>query len=65
MSLPTNVFIWQNVFGGSSSVTTCGSTNGIACSNLDFINSLVCYSTSDPHLWGLPGTVVVVEWLWR
>ncbi|CAI1630541.1 Colonization factor antigen I subunit E [Serratia fonticola] len=60
MSLPTNVFIWQNVFGGSSSVTTCGSTNGIACSNLDFINSLVCYSTSDPTYGACP----VLLWWW-
>ncbi|MGL5385857.1 MAG: CfaE/CblD family pilus tip adhesin [Enterobacterales bacterium] len=46
MSLPANIYIWQNAFGG-------GSTDGVACSSnvtcidKDEINSLTCYSTTD------------------
>lgn len=41
---PARLFIWDNVFGGSSTPECSDSYN---CDNQDVINSLICYSESD------------------
>lgn len=46
MSLPANIFIWDKVFGGSTDEGEC--TNSSDCKDKDEINSLTCYSTTDP-----------------
>jgi len=46
MSLPANIYIWQNVFGGSSDAGEC--TDSANCKDKDSINSLTCYSATDP-----------------
>jgi hypothetical protein len=46
MSQPANIFIWQNVFGGSTDAGEC--TNATDCKDKDVINSLMCYSSTDP-----------------
>jgi len=43
MSPPAKLFIWNNVFGGSSDECS----NATACSGQDSINSLVCYITNN------------------
>jgi hypothetical protein len=43
MSPPAKLFIWDNVFGGSSD----GCSNLTNCNGQDTINSLVCYSTNN------------------
>lgn len=42
--IPARLFIWDNVFGGSS---TPGCSDSNNCNNRDVINSLICYSESD------------------
>ncbi|MFV8984636.1 CfaE/CblD family pilus tip adhesin [Serratia fonticola] len=46
MSLPANIFIWDRVFGGNTDTGEC--TNSGTCKDKDIINTLTCYSTSDP-----------------
>lgn len=44
-SLPAQLFIWNNIFGGASTIP-CNSA--ATCRDKDEINSLVCYSTTNP-----------------
>ncbi|CAI1544488.1 CfaE/CblD family pilus tip adhesin [Serratia fonticola] len=46
MSLPANIYIWERVFGGSTDSGEC--SNASNCKDKDVINSLMCYSTTDP-----------------
>jgi hypothetical protein len=46
MSLPANIFIWDKVFGGSTDDGEC--THSSNCKDKDIVNSLTCYSTTDP-----------------
>ncbi|HHQ4308639.1 TPA: CfaE/CblD family pilus tip adhesin [Serratia fonticola] len=46
MSLPANIFIWDKVFGGSTDSGEC--TDTATCKDKDNINSLTCYSATDP-----------------
>ncbi|MFT2797396.1 CfaE/CblD family pilus tip adhesin [Serratia sp. N21D137] len=59
MSLPAKIYIWERVFGGSSDNGEC--TSAIDCKDKDVINSLTCYSDTDPT----NGACQVKLWWWN
>ncbi|MFV8908680.1 CfaE/CblD family pilus tip adhesin [Serratia fonticola] len=58
MSLPANIYIWERVFGGSTDDGEC--TSAFTCVDKDLINSLTCYSETDPT----NGACQVKLWWW-
>jgi hypothetical protein len=57
-SLPENIYIWDQVFGGSTDSGECSTATN--CNGKDTINSLMCYSTTDPT----NGACQVKLWWW-
>jgi hypothetical protein len=54
-SLPTRLFIWDSVFGGSSK-PECNNT--IDCINVDALNNLICYSENNAAYGACPTKLI-------
>ncbi|WP_411753403.1 CfaE/CblD family pilus tip adhesin [Serratia sp. (in: enterobacteria)] len=57
MNLPKEIFIWDDVFGGSSDLCE----GRVACKNQDIINSLICLSTTEVAYGACPSKLF---WQW-
>ncbi|AYM93582.1 phage tail protein [Serratia sp. 3ACOL1] len=58
MSLPANIYIWDQAFGGSTDSGEC--STAVNCKDKDVLNSLTCYSETDPT----NGACQVKLWWW-